>query len=76
MGNLDYSFDQYAVTQMFSNQGLRPVSVRVLQDDQGNSKGSAFVDFENPDAAKRAIGMDGSRIGGGSRPLRINSAKR
>lgn len=61
---------------MFESQGMRPVNVRLLHDDQGNSKGSAFVDFENPEAARLACTMDGRKIGGASRPLRINSAKR
>ena len=55
---------------------MRPTSVRLLHDDQGKSKGSAFVDFENPEAARLACTMDGKKIGGASRPLRINSAKR
>jgi hypothetical protein len=45
VGNLSYTADQNEVTNMFASKGIRPVSVRVLMDDFGKSKGSAFVDF-------------------------------
>ena len=44
---------------MFSSKGIRPVSVRVLMDEYGKSKGSAFVDFANPEDAKKACSYDG-----------------
>ena len=47
VGNLSYTADQNEVTNMFASKGIRPVSVRVLMDDFGKSKGSAFVDL-NP----------------------------
>lgn len=55
---------------------MRPTSVRLLHDDQGRSKGAAFVDFENSDAARHACSLDGKKVGGAMRPLRVNSAKR
>ena len=45
VGNLAYTADSNEITNMFSQKGIRPVSVRVLMDEYGKSKGSAFVDF-------------------------------
>jgi hypothetical protein len=42
---LAYTADSNEITNMFSQKGIRPVSVRVLMDEYGKSKGSAFVDF-------------------------------
>ena len=61
---------------MFSSQGLTPANIRVLQDDGGRSKGSAFVDFNSAEEAQRACGFDGRKLNGVERPLRINSANR
>jgi len=61
---------------MFASQGLHPVNARLLLDDQGRSKGSAFVDFATADDANRACTFDGQQIGGAQRSLRINSANR
>ena len=44
---------------MFAQKGIKPVSVRVLMDEYGKSKGSAFVDFSTPDDAKKACSYDG-----------------
>lgn len=73
---MDYNLDQRAIKSMFESQGMRPTSVRLLHDDQGRSKGAAFVDFENSDAARHACSLDGKKVGGAMRPLRVNSAKR
>ena len=59
VGNLAYTADSNEVTNMFAQKGIRPVSVRVLMDEYGKSKGSAFVDFSTPDDAKKACSFDG-----------------
>ena len=76
VGNLAYTATDSDLKTMFSGQGLNPAGVRVLQDDTGRSKGSAFVDFSSPEEAQRAIALDGRKIGNAERPLRINSANR
>jgi len=37
--------------------------VRILKDDQGRSKGSAFIDFSSSDEAQRACGLNGNPMG-------------
>lgn len=74
VGNLAYSSGEQEVKSIFESKGLNPMTVRLLMDDQGRSKGSAFVDFASSDQAQQACGLDGQRIG--TRNLRINSANR
>ena len=45
VGNMDFNMDQHSVMDMFKSEGLQPVSVRIMKDDQGRSKGAAFIDF-------------------------------
>lgn len=59
VGNLAYSDGEQQVRALFGSAGLQPVSARVLMDDQGRSKGSAFVDFANAEEAQRACGLNG-----------------
>ena len=47
--------------------------IRVLQDEQGKSKGAAFVDFKDQNDLDQALKMDGQPTSAGRR-LRINHA--
>lgn len=76
VGNLSYKCTERDIQSMFSSKGLRTQSVRILHDDSGRSKGSAFVDFSSSDDAKRACNLDGQRLGNADRNLRINPAAR
>ena len=46
VGNLGDG-DKSAVAYVLQSMGMNPVNVRVLFDDQGKSKGAAFVDFKD-----------------------------
>ena len=59
VGNLAYGDGEQQVRALFGSSGLQPVSARVLMDDQGRSRGSAFVDFASPEEAQRACGLNG-----------------
>jgi hypothetical protein len=76
VGNLAYTCTDRELSQLFSGKGLNTASVRILHDDAGRSKGSAFVDFASPAEAQRACQLDGQAVGNGSRPLRVNPANR
>jgi RNA recognition motif-containing protein len=58
---------------MLKSLGINPMRIRVLQDDQGKSKGAAFVDFSNSNDLEHALKMDGQPTAAGRR-LRINHA--
>jgi hypothetical protein len=44
VGNLG-ELDQRGAEDCLKHMGMNPLRIRVLQDDQGRSKGAAFVDF-------------------------------
>lgn len=61
--NLDEDIDEELVRLKFSQFGPL-VSVMIARDDNGISKGFAFVCFENPDSAKKAMDtMNGLPLG-------------
>lgn len=37
---------------------------RIIQDEEGRSRGFGFVDFENVESAKEALKKDGQKFGG------------
>lgn len=73
VGNLG-EVDQRAVDGIFRQFRLNPLRVRVLQDDQGRSKGAAFVDFPSQQEAQEACKFDGREAGPNMKRLKINPA--
>ena len=62
---------------MFNEKGLHPTGVRIMYDQSTQrSKGSAFVDFGGEAEAQNACALDGQKLGGAERPLRINPGNR
>ncbi|WOL15250.1 polyadenylate-binding protein 4-like [Canna indica] len=63
MKNLDQDITEELIKLKFSQFG-KISSVNIAKDDNGNSKGFGFVNFENPDSAKRALEvMNGLPLG-------------
>ncbi|ONK75716.1 uncharacterized protein A4U43_C03F19800 [Asparagus officinalis] len=63
MKNLDQDITEDLIQLKFSEFG-KIVSVKIAKDADGNSKGFGFVNFENPDSAKRATeAMNGLLLG-------------
>lgn len=61
--NLDTNVREEIVEEKFSEFG-KIVSFTITKDDNGNSRGFGFVNFENPDDARRAMeAMNGSQLG-------------
>lgn len=52
--NLDTGFSEEVLMEKFAQFG-KIVSLAVSKDDNGASRGFGFVNFENPDDAKRAV---------------------
>ena len=73
VGNLG-DINQMDVEQIFMGFGLKPQRIRVLTDDQGKSKGAAFVDFQDAHTAQEACNFDGREAGPNHRRMRINPA--
>lgn len=61
--NLDTNVREELVEEKFSEFG-KIVSFAITKDDNGNSRGFGFVNFDNPDDARRAMeAMNGSQLG-------------
>jgi polyadenylate-binding protein len=67
--NLDTTIDHKALYDIFCAFG-NILSCKVMTDENGQSKGYAFVHFENQDSADRAIEkINGMIIGNGTQPV-------
>jgi RNA recognition motif-containing protein len=69
-GGVAYQATKDDIVRFFSDAG-KVTRVRVLQY-RGKSNGAAFVEFETPAEARRAVGMDGELFL--QRPVRVNLA--
>ncbi len=74
VGNLSYSLTSEELSDAFSSAG-QVASVKIITDmNTGRSKGFAFVEMADEDAAQKAIAeLDGQEVGG--RALRVSEAK-
>ena len=74
VGNLAFSVSDNDLMQLFSEVGT-VVSARIAKDKfSGESKGFAFVEFENKEMAQAAIQtLNGRDLGG--RAIRVDEAK-
>jgi len=74
VGNLPFSTTEADLEAMFAQHGAVS-SVRVITDrETGRSRGFAFVEMGDPNAADEAIrALNGRDMGG--RPLRVNEAR-
>lgn len=74
VGNLSYSSTEESLTTAFSQFG-EVVSLRIVTDrDTGRSKGFAFVEMANAEAAQTAIqDLDGKQVDG--RPISVKEAR-
>jgi RNA recognition motif-containing protein len=74
VGNLPYSSTEEELIQLFGQYGSVEHARIIRERDSNRSKGFAFVEMEDPDAAQKAIaGLDGSEMDG--RPLRVSLAR-
>ncbi|PKA51117.1 putative polyadenylate-binding protein [Apostasia shenzhenica] len=63
MKNLDHDITEELIELKFSEFG-KIFNVKIAKDEQGNSKGFGFVNFENPDSAQKAAeAMNGAQLG-------------
>ena len=61
--NLDSDITEALLQEKFSSFG-KIISLAISKDDNGLSKGFAFVNYENPDDAKKAMeAMNGLQFG-------------
>ena len=74
VGNMSYDTDEAALSNLFASYG-EVVSTKIIIDQfSGRSKGFAFVEMADEQAAKKAISeLDGKSFGG--RNLKVNQSE-
>lgn len=73
VGNLSYQTTEGDLTSLFEQAG-QVDSVNIITDrDTGRSKGFAFVEMDNDDAAKAIAQFNGTEVNG--RALTVNEAR-
>mmetsp|Transcript_27305 Transcript_27305/g.47108 ORF Transcript_27305/g.47108 Transcript_27305/m.47108 type:complete len:614 (+) Transcript_27305:147-1988(+) len=73
--NLNLDVDEDKLRAMFQEFGDITSSI-VMKDETGASRGFGFVNFDNPDSAKKAAeAMNGQNVGG-DRPLFVGRAQK
>ncbi len=73
VGNLPWSADDAALSEMFSDHG-EVISARVITDrDTGRSRGFGFVEMDEASADAAINALNGKDMGG--RPLKVNEAQ-
>src|SRR5215831_19074286 len=75
VGNLPFSMTDESLLQLFTEQGYKSASARVITDrETGQSRGFGFVELGPGDDAARAIReFNGLNVGG--RELLVNEAR-
>ncbi len=74
VGNLSYSVDNEALTEMFSEFGAVDSASVIMDRETGRSKGFAFVEMSSEGDAQNAITKLNGRESGG-RALNVSEAK-
>ncbi|MCG2795816.1 MAG: RNA-binding protein [Actinomycetia bacterium] len=74
VGNLGYSTSSEDVRAAFEEFGTVDSADVIMDRSTGRSKGFGFVEMENIDEAKAAMGaLDGKELDG--RPIKVNEAR-
>jgi cold-inducible RNA-binding protein len=74
VGNLDFGATEDSIRSLFEPYGAVDRVNLITDRDTGRSRGFAFVEMSDNDAAQRAItALNGANIGG--RPLNVNEAR-
>ena len=75
LGNIGFDNNERDIEEFFRRERLKTYKVRLMKDaSTGNSKGAAFVEFENEGDAKRACSLNGMTFLDSRRTVRINPA--
>jgi RNA recognition motif-containing protein len=74
VGNLNFRITEDAIRAVFSDFGTIQDCRMIRDRETGNFKGFAFITFDTPESAQKAIdGMNGKDLDG--RALRVNLAE-
>jgi len=73
MGELEPWIDENFVRSIWYNMG-ETVNVKMIRDKFSGNAGYCFVDFASPDAASKALSLNGQLIPNSNRPFKLNWA--
>lgn len=72
IGSLPSNSDERELEDYFRSKGIRITNIRILRNEQGESKCVAFGLCLDSESIKKALRLDGERFG--TKTLRINRA--
>jgi len=55
ISNLKYQANEQDLLEFFKSYNFDPLRARLLYDNEGNSKGTGFVELKNSDEAQSAV---------------------
>jgi RNA recognition motif-containing protein len=74
MGELAGWMDESFVRSIFSSVLNEPVQVKIIRDRHSGNAGYCFVEFTSPEAAQKALQLNGSPVPNTDRVFRLNWA--
>ncbi|PNY25867.1 RNA-binding protein, partial [Tolypocladium capitatum] len=74
MGELEPWMDENFIKGVFLSSAGETVNVKVIRDKNSGNAGYCFVEFTSPDAANKALGLNGTPVPNSSRQFKLNWA--
>ncbi|OAA32101.1 mRNA binding post-transcriptional regulator [Moelleriella libera RCEF 2490] len=74
MGELEPWMDENFIKGVFLSASGETVNVKVIRDKNSGNAGYCFVEFNSPDAANKALNLNGSPVPNSSRHFKLNWA--
>ncbi|KYK59018.1 hypothetical protein DCS_00145 [Drechmeria coniospora] len=74
MGELEPWMDENFIKGVFLSSAGETVNVKVIRDKNSGNAGYCFVEFNSPDAANKALGLNGTPVPNSSRQFKLNWA--
>ncbi|ENH63203.1 Putative RNA-binding protein C23E6.01c [Fusarium oxysporum f. sp. cubense race 1] len=74
MGELEPWMDENFIKGVFMSAAHETVNVKVIRDKNSGNAGYCFVEFQSPEAATNALGMNGKPVPNSQRSFKLNWA--
>ncbi|KAH7150326.1 hypothetical protein B0J13DRAFT_523389 [Dactylonectria estremocensis] len=74
MGELEPWMDENFIKGVFLSAAGETVNVKVIRDKNSGNAGYCFVEFQSPDAATKALGLNNTPVPNSSRQFKLNWA--
>ncbi|KFH48632.1 putative RNA-binding protein-like protein [Hapsidospora chrysogenum ATCC 11550] len=74
MGELEPWMDEAFIKGVFASAAGETVNVKVIRDKNSGNAGYCFVEFPTPEAANKALGLNGSAVPNSTRQFKLNWA--